>query len=390
MSRLDELIKEKCPDGVEYRTLENLEDSGIITLGRGKVISKKDIQNNPGDYPIYSSSAVGSGIFGTYGDYMFDDIRISWSIDGGGKFFYRNAPRYSVTNVCGWLTVDNTGILDIRYLFFVLTNEWSKKVFDYVHKAHPSVIRKEYNIPVPPIEVQREIVRMLDSFTELEAELEAELTKRKLQYRFYNELLFENQSCGMKKLREVADIIDSLHSTPKYEKEGYPMVRVADVKFGVINIADTLRVSEDVFKKFTAKYKPVKNDIVISRVGTYGNVCIVGDDEVCLGQNTSVIHPTKVNARYLYYYLASPIAQNWIKVNVNGAGYKSLSLASINEIPVAVPDKETQEEVVSILDSFESLNNDLINGIPAEIDARHKQYEYYRDKLLTFKEKVVR
>ena len=102
---------------IKYRTLEQLEESGIITLGRGKVISKKDIHDNPGDYPIYSSSAVGSGIFGRYGDYMFSDIRITWSIDGGGKFFYRDAPKYSVTNVCGWLTVNKPEVLNIKFLY---------------------------------------------------------------------------------------------------------------------------------------------------------------------------------------------------------------------------------------------------------------------------------
>ena len=99
MSRIDELIQELCPDGVMYSELGVIEDTGIIKLGRGNVISKKDIAEYPGDYPVYSSSASGSGEFGRYGKYMFDDERITWSIDGGGRFFFRHANKYSVTNI---------------------------------------------------------------------------------------------------------------------------------------------------------------------------------------------------------------------------------------------------------------------------------------------------
>ena len=185
MSRLEDLIRELCPDGVKKISLGEMEKKHIIELGRGKVIRKKTLAEKPGNYPVYSSSALGEGLFGYYGEYMFSDERITWSIDGGGKFFYRHPHRYSVTNVSGWLKVHDSSILSIQYLFYTLDNEWSKKHFDYIKKAHPSVIREEYLVPVPPLPVQREIVRILDQFTELTAELTAELEKRKLQYEYY-------------------------------------------------------------------------------------------------------------------------------------------------------------------------------------------------------------
>lgn len=191
MSRLSELIAELCPDGVEYKALGDIEDEGRIKLGRGKVISKKAIAATPGDYPIYSSAATNEGLFGKYGKWMFDDTRITWSVDGGGKFFYRQGGRrYSVTNVCGWMQVASEEI-DAKYLYYTLSNEWSKKVFDYVHKAHPSVIRKEYVLPLPPIEVQREIVRILDSFQELDDALIAEIKARRKQYAYYRDELLK-------------------------------------------------------------------------------------------------------------------------------------------------------------------------------------------------------
>lgn len=163
------------------------------------------------------------------------------------------------------------------------------------------------------------------------------------------------------------------------------MIRVADVKFGVVNTDDALKVDEKTYLKFTQKYIPKSGDIIISRVGTFGNICIVGDEPVCLGQNTSIIHP-KINHKFLYYYLLSNQVQKWINSNVNGAGYKSLSLANIKDIPVAIPSLDVQEKIVNILDKFDKLTNDISEGLPAEIEARQKQYEYYRNKLLSFKE----
>ena len=143
MHEMDFLNKLLDGVGVEWKALGELEDSGVLKLGRGNVISKNDLSNFPGDYPVYSSSASGSGIFGRYGKFMFEDERITWSIDGGGRFFHRQMHRYSLTNVCGWLRVNDTTVLNTRFLFHVLSGAWETKVFDYTKKAHPSVIRDE-------------------------------------------------------------------------------------------------------------------------------------------------------------------------------------------------------------------------------------------------------
>ncbi|WP_404473572.1 restriction endonuclease subunit S [Microbacterium aerolatum] len=178
--------------GTKY-SLGEIEDRGIVKLGRGKVISKITLAECPGGYPVYSSSGAGSGEFGRYGLYMFEDERITWSVDGGGRFFYRHPHRFSVTNVSGWMTVD-TSVFRVKYLYYVLTVLWEAQSFDYTRKAHPSVIRDVYEIAIPSLETQDEVIALLDKFDALVNDigvgLPAELTARRAQYEFYrNELL---------------------------------------------------------------------------------------------------------------------------------------------------------------------------------------------------------
>ena len=178
--------------GVRWMTVGELEDEKIVKLGRGSVISRGDLASTPGEYPVYSSSASGDGEFGRYGKYMFDDERITWSVDGGGKFFHRKRHRYSVTNVCGWMTVDNESVRT-RFIYHALSQAWSHQIFDYTRKAHPSVIRSVYTIPIPTIEEQDRLISILDGFDQLINDisigLPAELAARRSQYEYYRDRL---------------------------------------------------------------------------------------------------------------------------------------------------------------------------------------------------------
>lgn len=156
-------------------TVRDLELSGALTLSRGKVISKKSIADKPGLYPIYSSSIHNNGLFGCYGDFMFDEELITWSVDGGGNFFYRPKHKFSVTNVCGYMRV--RAPLNCRFIAFQLEQQHSSKMFDYQTKAHPSVVRAEYLIALPEEREQVAIAQILsDMDTEVTA-LESRLTK---------------------------------------------------------------------------------------------------------------------------------------------------------------------------------------------------------------------
>jgi len=161
----------------EWKTakLGALEDLKIIKLGRGEVISKTDIKNFPGENPIYSSSVHNNALFGRYSKYMFDEELISWSIDGGGHFFYRPKHKFSITNVSGFIRI-NTKILNYKFLASQLQLLHSKKYFDYQFKAHPSVIREEYYISYPNIEEQKAIANII-----ITAEREIEALEKQQQ-----------------------------------------------------------------------------------------------------------------------------------------------------------------------------------------------------------------
>ena len=160
----------------EVKTVGELEKMRLVKLSRGQVISKKHIDNTPGDCPIYSSSIHNDGLFGCYGDFMFDEELITWSVDGGGNFFHRRKHKFSVTNVCGFMRVDTTRI---NYRFFAAELQLlhSRKSFDYQSKAHPSVVRKEYEAQIPPLPEQAAIANVWTDMDTALTALESRRTK---------------------------------------------------------------------------------------------------------------------------------------------------------------------------------------------------------------------
>lgn len=164
-------LRFKCDDGSDFpewgeMKLGDLADEKAIKMGRGKVISAVDINNKPGNYPIYSSSVKNNGLFGRCGDYMFDKELISWSVDGGGHFFYRPPHKFSITNVSGFIEVVDSGSVNVRFLAHQLQYLHGRQSFDYTTKAHPSVIRNLYVVGLPTIEEQQKIANFLSQIDE--------------------------------------------------------------------------------------------------------------------------------------------------------------------------------------------------------------------------------
>lgn len=374
---------EKLLDGVsvEWKSLGD-----ICSIKTGPNINKNIISNNPGIYPVINSGRDPLGyvnVFNTENDPIGIASRgsvglVSWT---PGKYFRGNL-NYSCT-------VKEKNKLDVRYLYHYLLHADAEIQALATHQGIPALnasALKTLQVPLVPLEIQAEIVRILDAMTAHTAELTAELTARKKQYNFYREKLlsFTGSTVEWKKLSEVADIYDSLHQTPEYTDQGLSMIRVTDIKGGYIDLKNTLKVSEYIFSVFTKKYVPQKNDLVMSRVGSYGNVGIVpADNSVCMGQNTVVIHP-KINNKYLFHILESNIGQSFIEKNVDGGNQKTLSLKSIKAIPIPIIGLEKQERIVAILDKFDALTASITEGLPREIELRQKQYAYYRDLLLSF------
>ena len=403
---LESLLQQHCPNGVEFKELGELELNKILNLGRGKIISQNDLKNCPGEYPVYSSSATKNGEIGKYGKYMFDDERITWSIDGGGKFFYRNHLKYSVTNVCGWIKVINLDELNTKFLFYALINEWVKKKFNYTKKAHPSIIKKEYCIPLPPLEIQHKIVEILDAFTELQAELqaelEAELEARLKQYHYYrNKLLsFEElqrrtdmlNGGGLKlvSLGEIGTFTRGNGLTKAdFVEVGVPCIHYGQIHTHYHNYTHSTIsfVSEEKAKKLKkAKY----GDLVIVGVSEDKDcvckaVVYLGKQEACVSGDTFIFSHSQ-NPKFIGYMFQTENFNTFKHKYAQGAKVLRVHNEQLEKFQISLPPLSVQEEIVELLDKFDTLTNDLTSGIPAEIEARKKQYEYYRERLLSFKE----
>ena len=389
MNQISRLIAKLCPLGVGFQLLGNLEDSGVVKLGRGNVISKTDLASSPGDYPVYSSSAAGSGEFGRYGKFMFEDERITWSIDGGGRFFYRSPHNYSVTNVCGWLKVVDSSKISTRFLFHVLTGLWETKVFDYTKKAHPSVIREEYLIPLPPIEIQIEIVRILDAFTELTTELTAELTARKKQYNHYRDQLlsFEEGDVEWKTLGDEEFFEVTSGGTPSTGKPEYwdngniPWLKSESCNNEPVYSAKKF-ITELGLKKSSAKLLQ-KETTLIALVGATIFKTAFLEFPAATNQNIASIKSKNsevISDKFVFYFLASL----YEKLKSEMRNYGMLNLSTLRQFKIPVPSPEEQTRIVAILDKFDALTNSITEGLPREIAQRQKQYEHYRNLLLSF------
>ena len=384
MSKLEELIQELCPNGVKYRTVGD-----ICNICRGVVMSKDFIRDNVGAYPVYSSQTENNGELGKINTYSFDGEYLTWTTDGAnaGSVFYRNG-KFSVTNVCGVLEMKDNDI-SAKFLFYVLQTS----VKPYVNKGmgNPKLmsnVMARVKVPVPPIEVQEEIVRILDKFTKLTAEL----TARQKQYEYYrNELLNVEsriKNVELKRLGDVCNIGDGLHGTPEYDENGEVyFINGNNVKGGKIQFDNnTKKINNMEYQKLRLPFD--NNTLFLSINGTIGNVAIYRNERIALGKSVAYFNiiTDKLNRKYLFYILQSAKAQIYFKNSVTGGTIKNLGLKALREFQIQIPPLEEQKRIVAILDHFDKLCNDISEGLPAEIEARQKQYEYYRDKLLTFEE----
>jgi type I restriction enzyme S subunit len=161
------------------KLLDDLVKENIISLDRGRVISSIDLVKYPGIYPVYSSSSQKNGLFGNYDKFDFDEELITWSVDGGGYFFYRPKHKFSVTNVSGILKILKSNLFDYKFLYYNLDYQHSRLYYDYIDKAHPSVIKKQYYIPDIDLIEQRKIASILSKLDEAIAQTEQLIEKYK-------------------------------------------------------------------------------------------------------------------------------------------------------------------------------------------------------------------
>ena len=403
MTKLEQLINDLCPNGVEYKSLGELgyfygglsgKSKDDFKDGNAKFISYMNVYSNPA-LKVDTTETVRVGEDEKQNTIQYGDVLFTGSSETPDEcgmssvLTIETTEKLYLNSFCfGYRFYNPSQFLPgfLKHLFR------STSLRKQIGKTASGVTRfnvskdkmKKVVIPIPPLPVQSEIVRILDYFAELSTELSTELSARQSQYKYYQQkLLSFDSETSYTTLQEVADIYDSLHQTPKYSEEGFSMIRVQDVKKGYIDTTNSLKVDEKTYETFVQKYKPKTNDIVVSRVGSYGNFAIIPDEFCCLGQNVAIIHP-KMNAKFLYYILTSEKIKSWIDSNVKGASQKSFSLADLRRMPIPIVELDEQERIVAILDRFDTLCNDIFEGLPAEIEGRRKQYKYYRDRLLSF------
>ena len=366
---------EKLLDGVEVEWLPLGE---VSALRRGRVMSKGYLTENFGPYPVYSSQTANNGKIGSINTFDFDGEYISWTTDGAnaGTVFYRTG-KFSITNVCGLITLKNKYPLIYKFLFYWLTIEAKKHV--YSGMGNPKLMSHQVeNIPVPvpcpdnpekSLAIQSEIVRILDTFTALTAELTAELNMRKKQYNYYRDQLlsFKEGEVEWKTLGEVAQFKRGTAITQKQTTPGEIPV-VANGPIPTYFHSESNRQGET---------------IVIARSGAYAGYVSFWNQPIFLTDAFSVHSDLKiVKPKFIYHVLQNK--QEHIHAMKKGAGVPHVRVKEFETYDIPIPPITEQERIVSILDKFDTLTNSITEGLPREIELRQKQYEYYRDLLFSF------
>lgn len=402
MSKLDNLIEKLCPNGVEYRPIWSLtawdkKFNGVDKEKQKKVISYKyylstdftKVEKKNGNIKYISTGISGDDRYTTEelaGDYIADGevVCIPW----GGTPNVKYHKGKFVTGDNRIATSLDVNILSNKFLYY-----WMQSKINVISKfyrgsgiKHPSMKDVlDMNIAVPPLEVQCEIVHILDDFTLLSAELSAELKARKRQYEYYKNKIFNNKNVKYMKLEEIGQVKMCKRILKKQTNliSGIPFYKI-----GTFGKEPDAYISEETYKDYLKKYNhPKKGDILISCAGTIGRT-VVYDGKPAYFQDSNIVwleHDESIvlNKYLLYSYSLNP----W---NIsNGGTIARLYNDNILKAVIPVPTIEDQIKIIKVLDNFDKICNSLMDGLPAEIEARKKQYEYYRDKLLTFKELKV-
>lgn len=407
MSRLENLIQQLCPDGVEYKTVgeiavdifrgsgitrEQVTDAGIPCVRYGEIYTTYGVWFDT-CVSHTDESIIASKKYFEYGDILFaitgenvEDIAKCTAYIGQGRC------------LAGGDIVVLRHNQDPKYLSYALSTTEAQKQKSkgkvkskVVHSSVPAI--KELVVPIPPLEVQQEIVRILNQFTELTAELTteltAELTARKKQYEYYRDALFSVEKCEYIPIKDLATTNIGLATSVTKHKvgNGILLLHNSDIQQNHIVLKQYEYVSNK-FAQNNAKKLLQKDDIITVHTGDVGTSAVI--DGPYIGAIGFTTITTRINDKsqitppYLCHYLNSSRCKADIAA-MTISDRSNLNQKSFEKLVIPVPSLDEQRRIVFILDRFDALCNDLTSGLPAEIAARRKQYEYYRDKLLNFK-----
>ncbi len=369
MSKIKDLIQQHCPNGVEYKKLGE-----YIDIYTGTQFNKRDMLDI-GSYPVLNGGISPSGFAEIYNEEA-NTITISQGGASAGYVNWMGCKFYAGAHC--FVVKPNSVLLNNRYLYFVLKNS-EQKLMQSKHGAGIPGLNsskvKNLQIPIPPMEVQEEIVRILDTFSALTAELEAELEARKKQYQYYRDKLLSFENLGERERerltwRRLGECVQVINATKKMNKKFY----LTKGKYPIIDQGQKYIIA---YTNDATGLLPLDEYVIFGEhtkeIKYVDFQFIQGADGLKILKNKDFILP-----KYLYHCM-----QN-LKFQIPNRGYnRHWTVTAPLQIPI--PSMEEQERVVGILDKFDRLVNDISEGIPAEIKARRQQYEYYRDMLLNFK-----
>ena len=375
MSRIDEMIRELCPEGVLARPIDEVAD-----VRRGSTISKKE--TTEGDVPVLAGGQK-PAYWHSDANRTGENVVVAGSGAYAGFVTYWNRPIWASDSftVCG-----KPELLMTKYCFY-----WLKNIQSHLHALKrgsgvPHVYARDVvklRIPTPPLEVQREVVSILDKFTQLEAELEAELEARQKLYESVRGAIFRSHMDMAPALR-LGDSTSVEMCKRIYKSQTSVSGDVPFFKIGTFGRDPDAFITREMFEDYKSKYPyPVAGEILISCSGTLGKV-IEFDGRDAYFQDSNLVWLSNDERVFLNRYIL-----HWMKAktwSISGGTISRLYAKDIINLVLPCPPIDRQRETVSILDKLDALVNDITYGLPAEIEARRKQYEYYRNNLLTFKE----
>lgn len=384
---IDRLVAELCPDGVEYRPLGEL-------LGYEQptkyLVSSKDYDDS---YPTPVLTAGKTFILGytneAEGIYpaseeepviIFDDFTTA--------FKWVEFPFKAKSSAMKMLTLKSGTDSLFKYVYYAM------QCIVYNSSDHARQWISKYSnieVPVPPLEIQEAIVEILDKFTNLEAELEAELEARTLQYEYYRDSLFEALDCPRVPLGSLGTFVRGNGLQKKdLQESGNPVIHYGQVftRYGLHEDKTLSYANDEVYDKLR---KAEKGNLVIATTSE-------NDEDVCkalawLGETPAgisgdaYIYRHEMNPKYVSYFFTTHDFQRQKLRHITGTKVRRVSGKNLETIEIPLPSLEEQQRIVDILDRFDTLTTSLSEGLPAELAARRSQYEYYRDQLLTFPRK---
>lgn len=391
MSRLDELIQQYCPDGVEYSTVGEK-----LKVNRGKRLTKSQLSED-GKYTVYHGSKdTPLGYYTSSNVKGHTTIVVNTGGIGGVKYCEDD---FWCSDGSFW--IGHSDDMNDKFVYY-----WVSQFEDWFATQKrsggvPTIDRNTVSnleIPVPPLPVQEEIVRILDKFTELEQELEQELELRKKQYEYYRDKMLSLSDYDVeveyKTLGEVVTRKITKGTTPttigySFTSEGVNFIKVETIGVNGEFVSSKMEHISDECNDKMARSQLEEFDIMFSIAGAIGKIIMVTNDVLPANTNQALaiirLDRTIFNPYYVKYYLETSMAASEYLVMKTGAAQPNVSLESLSNVHIPYVSMDEQNRIVETLDKFSTLTSDISEGLPAEIKMRHQQYEYYRDKLLNFK-----